>query len=112
MLQPGRDLDLTKETVGAETHGQLGMQHLDGHRALVAHVSREIHGRHATPPDLAVEVVAVRYGGLQTAEQVAHLTPSSPPPIPFSACRRSCARSPAAPPGTRGISGGTCRGRA
>src|SRR2546427_795091 len=34
MLQPGRDLDLTKKTVGAETNGQLRVQHLDRHRAL------------------------------------------------------------------------------
>src|SRR5256885_10851902 len=105
MLQPGCDLDLTKKTVGAETNGQLRVQHLDRHRALVAHVSREIHRRHAPTPDLAIEFVAVRDSGLQPAEQFGHFTLSSPPPIPFSACRRSCARSPAAPPGTRGISG-------
>ena len=50
--------------------GELGPEHLEGDAAVVADVLGEVDGRHAGRADLAVEAVAVREGGLETAEEL------------------------------------------
>ena len=72
MLEVGRELDLGQEALGADHGGELGPEHLEGDAAVVADVLGEIDGRHAAGADLAVEAVAVREGGLETAEELGH----------------------------------------
>ena len=55
----GRDGDLAKEPVGANTAGDLGVHRLDRDIAVVARVVRQIHGRHAAAAELANDAVAV-----------------------------------------------------
>jgi len=59
VLQPGAELDLAEEPVGAEGAGELGVEHLEGDGAVVAEVLREVDGRHAAAAELAGEAVAV-----------------------------------------------------
>ena len=74
MGQPCRNPDLAKEAVGAEEPGQVGMQHLDRHAAVVFAVFREVDGCHAAAAELMLEQVAVgecfgqgtRWGGHRT----------------------------------------------
>ena len=65
MLQPGGELDLAQEPLGAERCGQLRMEHLERDGAVVLEVLRQVYGRHAAPAELALEGVAVGEGGLQ-----------------------------------------------
>ena len=46
MAQVGRHLDLAEETLGPERVGQLRMQDLERHRAVVPLVARQVHGGH------------------------------------------------------------------
>lgn len=41
MLESGRDLDLAQGALGAVVGRQVGMEHLDRHRAVVLHVMQE-----------------------------------------------------------------------
>ena len=65
MVEPGSDLDLAQEPVGTEAGGELGMQHLDGHLAVMTGVVREVHRRHAAASDLAVDAIAILELGAQ-----------------------------------------------
>ena len=60
MLQPGGQLDLPLEPLGAERGRQLGMEHLQGDGALVAKVLGQVNGGHPAPAELALESVALR----------------------------------------------------
>ena len=62
VLQPGGSLDLALEALGAEGRGEVGVEDLDGDRAVVAQVMGQIDGGHAAAPKLAVEHVAVAQG--------------------------------------------------
>jgi hypothetical protein len=57
MLQPGGELDLAEETIGAEGLGQLGMEHLECHWTVVAEVVREVHDCHSTAAELALDAI-------------------------------------------------------
>ena len=77
MLEPGAELDLAQESLGAERAGQLRMQDLEGHRPVVAEVVGEVDCRHPAAPELAVEPVAVGQRGAQAVRQVAHAAPDN-----------------------------------
>ena len=72
MLEPGGDLDLAGEPVGAERGGQLGAQHLDRHLAVVLQVLGEVDGGHAALAELALDAVAVGEGRLQSGYRLGH----------------------------------------
>ena len=57
--------DLAEESLGAEAGAQLGMEHLEGDRAVVAEVACEPDGGHAAAAELALEGVAAGEGGAQ-----------------------------------------------
>ena len=65
MLQLGGDADLAQESLGADGRRDVGIQHLDGHLALVAAVPRQVHVRHAAPAQLPLDDVAVAEGLLE-----------------------------------------------
>ena len=72
VLEPGGDLDLAGEPLGAERGGQLGAQDLHRHLAVVLQVLGEIHGRHAALAELALDAVAGGEGRLQSGDQLGH----------------------------------------
>ncbi len=72
MLQIGRRLDLGEEPLAAEHGRELRPQHLERDFAVVAHVVREVHGRHAARAELALDPVAAFEGRRQAADGVAH----------------------------------------
>src|SRR2546425_13264508 len=75
MLQARRDLDLPQEPLGPEADCDVRMEHLDRHRAVVSQVLRQIHGRHASPADLALDLAAVGYRGSEATEELYHAYP-------------------------------------
>jgi hypothetical protein len=59
VLEPGYRFDLALEALGPECPGQLGVQHLERHRALVPEVVGQENGGHAAPPKLALDTVTI-----------------------------------------------------
>ena len=59
MLQVGGGLDLLQEPLGADHRGQLGAQHLEGHRSVVLQVAGEEDGRHPARAQFALQRIAV-----------------------------------------------------
>lgn len=57
MLQRRECPDLAQKALAADDGGERGPQHLDGDLAFVAQVERQIHGRHTTGANLAVDAV-------------------------------------------------------
>jgi len=72
VLEVGREGDLGQEPLGADHRRQLGPEHLEGHRPVVADVLGQVDGRHPARADLTVEAVAGRESGLEPAEQLGH----------------------------------------
>ena len=70
MVQVCRHLDLAQEPVGAHDVGELGVQHLDGHRAPVSQVAGEVDCGHAAATQFAVDEVAVKQCGSEPGLQV------------------------------------------
>jgi hypothetical protein len=65
VLQARGELDLELEALRAKSPGQLRMEHLERYGTIVPEVIGEIDNGHATPPELALEGVAVGQGGLE-----------------------------------------------
>jgi hypothetical protein len=59
VIQPGGEADLALEAFRPQGRHQLGVEKLERHWAIAPEVAREIHGGHATAPELALEEVAV-----------------------------------------------------
>ena len=57
MLQAGREPDLLEEALGPEHRGELRMQHLDRHPAMVPHVLGQVDRRHAAGAERTLEPV-------------------------------------------------------
>jgi acetylornithine deacetylase/succinyl-diaminopimelate desuccinylase-like protein len=57
VLEPGGEADLALEPLEAERGGEAGVEHLEGHRAVVLEVAGEVDGGHAAPADLAPNLV-------------------------------------------------------
>ena len=74
VLQPRGEPDLALEPLGAERHGELGVQDLERDRTVVPKIVHEVDGRHAAAAELALDPVApgqVRLQGLQLGHVVA-----------------------------------------
>ena len=67
MLEAGGELDLAEKALGPERGGELGVEHLDGDRAVVLEVAGELDGGHAPATELALERVAVPQAFAQAA---------------------------------------------
>jgi hypothetical protein len=59
VLQPGGGLDLGQEPLRAQRRRQLGVEHLDGHLAVVPEIVRQVDRGHAAGAELALDAVAV-----------------------------------------------------
>ena len=59
MLEPGGEADLALEPFAAGVGGELGQEGLEGDRAVVAEVAREIDDPHAAAAKLAFDQVAL-----------------------------------------------------
>ena len=69
VLQIRRRRDLDEEPIGADDRGQLGMEYFDGDAPAVPDVLRQIHRRHPTAPELALDRIAVGEPGAEHAFQ-------------------------------------------
>jgi hypothetical protein len=74
-LQPGGQFDLPLEAVRTERLSELGMEHLERHRPVVAEVLGQKHGSHAATAKLAFEAVPVGQAVLELLAQVCHPRP-------------------------------------
>jgi hypothetical protein len=74
VLNATREPDLANEPVNANRAGQLGVQDLDCHGAIVTLIVGEPDGGHAALPKLSLDQVPVRQFGF---ESLAHRTTSS-----------------------------------
>jgi hypothetical protein len=74
MAQVGGSGDLTQEAIPAQGGGELGTEHLDGHRAPVLQILGEVDDRHPSRAELALEVVSVGKGGAKPREDVGQVT--------------------------------------
>ena len=70
VLQPGGELDLALEALGAERVSEIGVQHLERDRPVVPQVLGEEDGGHAAAPELALEGVRCGERRLQLRAQV------------------------------------------
>lgn len=69
VLQPGRDLHFSEETLVAERRRQLGVQDLDRHRAVVLEVFGQVDGCHPAAAELSLEAIATGQGGGDASER-------------------------------------------
>ena len=72
VLEPGGELDFPLEPLGAHRRREFRMEHLEGDRAVVLDIARQKHGRHATAPELAFDLVATREGRPQAFNRCRH----------------------------------------
>ena len=72
VLQPGGELDLSLEALGAQRLGQVGVEHLERDRPLVAEVLGQVHDGHAAAAELPLERVASAQPSLQLRAQIGH----------------------------------------
>ncbi len=75
MLEPGGDLDLAEEALGAQRGGQLGPENLDGDFSAVAEVGGQVDHGHAALTQLALQRVAVGQRGGELGGKVGHPSP-------------------------------------
>jgi hypothetical protein len=59
VLEAGGDPDLAKETIRTQGGGELGVEQLQGHLAIVPEVVRQPDGGHPTPAQLTHKGVAI-----------------------------------------------------
>ena len=72
VLQPGGEADLPEEALGAERRGELGVEHLERHRPVVAEVVGEADRGHAAAAELALERVPVLQSRAEGLYRVRH----------------------------------------
>ena len=72
MVESRGGSDLPEEAVGTQSSAQVGVERLEGHGAIVAHVVGKPDGRHAPAAELAVERIAAGQGGAQDVRGVGH----------------------------------------
>jgi hypothetical protein len=70
VLQTGSGADLALEAFRGG--GQVGMQDLERDRAVMPEIVSQEYRGHATPPQLALEPVAVRQAALELVAEVCH----------------------------------------
>ena len=70
MLEPSGRPDLAQETLRTEGGTEVGVEDLEGDRAVVLEVVREIDSRHPAPAELALQPVAVGQPGAKRGRKV------------------------------------------
>ena len=70
MLQTGSELDFAEKAVGTDSLSQLRMEHLECDWAIVAQVLRQIHDRHPTAAELALDAIVGRQLSLETIQAI------------------------------------------
>ncbi len=70
VLKTGGELDLTEEPVGADGRCQLGVEHLERHRPVVANVVSEVDDGHAAAAELALDAVMVGQRNLEASQHI------------------------------------------
>ena len=65
MLQPGRDVDLALEALGAQSVGQVWIEDLEGDGPVVPDVVGEVYDSHPTPAQLSLNAIAVGQRGFK-----------------------------------------------
>ena len=70
MLEPSGRPDLAQETLRTEGGTEVGVEDLEGDRAVVLEVVREIDPRHPAPAELALESVALGEAGTKRGQRV------------------------------------------
>ena len=68
MMEAGLDGDFPVEPLGSQSHAQLGIQDLDGNRAVVFQVVGPVNRRHTTPPNLRFDGITIGQCLLKTTE--------------------------------------------
>lgn len=69
MREPSGDRDLLKKSRGAETEGDVGLQHFQRYFPPVFHILGEQHDGHSTPTELALDAVPVTHSGPEPGPQ-------------------------------------------
>jgi hypothetical protein len=77
MLEPGDELDLALEALGADGGRELGVEQLQRYRPVVTDVVGEVDRGHAAPPKLTLDAVAVGQALFETLAEVRHVAFSS-----------------------------------
>ncbi len=72
VLETRDRLNLAQEPVDADVRRDVGVDHLDRDLALVLQVVRQMDGRHAAAPELALQAVAIRQGRAVDGASRAH----------------------------------------
>ena len=62
MLEPGGELDLAEEAIGAQHGRELGVEDLQGDQTVMLDVPGQVHRRHAAAAELPLEDIAVAEG--------------------------------------------------
>ena len=75
VLETRGELDLAQEALGAQGVTEVGMQNLEGDRAVVTEVMRQVNRRHAPVTKLALDGIARRQALLELRTQVGHGLP-------------------------------------
>ena len=70
VVEPGREADFPEEPLWAERSAELGMKHLERHRAVVLQVAGEENGGHPAASELTLDGVAAGDGGVEVRDQV------------------------------------------
>ena len=77
MLQSREQANLTRETLAASGRAELGMQDLEGDRAVVTQVARAVDGGHATATELSLDCVSTREWCVWVRDCVVHALPAA-----------------------------------
>ena len=72
MLERRRGLDFHHEALGADHGGELRLQDLERHLAVVLEVLGEVHGGHAALAEFALDAVAVGQRGGEAGKRIRH----------------------------------------
>src|SRR5262249_33710394 len=72
MLEPGRDLDLAQESLGAEDGRDVVAEHLEGDESSVFDVAGKKDGSHTAATELALDDVAVADSLAQGLPKICH----------------------------------------
>ena len=72
MVEPGRELDLPQEPLGAQGDREFRSQHLDRDQPFVFRVSSQEYERRPTVAELALDRVPASEGNFQTTSEVGH----------------------------------------
>jgi hypothetical protein len=73
VAQPGGELNLAPESLGAERRAKVGMQHLDGDGTIMLEVVRELDRRHPARAKFALDAIPVGETGTQSRDGIGHL---------------------------------------